>query len=391
MADAKINSFNLSCPVPRVADDRIVLAHGGGGRLTHQLIEKIFIPAFSNAALEQRHDGAVVSVNGARLAFTTDSFVVRPLIFPGGNIGDLAVNGTVNDLAMCGARPLYLSAGFILEEGLPMETLRTVVRSMQEAAAAANVELVTGDTKVVDKGKGDGIFINTSGIGVIGELPGLANAARPGASQVDERKTGGAPDLADVARSGKTRDAGTTIGPSSVQPGDVVIVSGDLGRHGVAILSVREGLEFESPILSDCANLWPAVEALLKGGIEIHCLRDLTRGGLATTLNEIASDRNICIKLQESVIPVNEVVQGACEILGLDPLYVANEGRFAAIVPAAQADAALEIMKKVPVSEGSVRVGTVEQAPGRTVVLQSRIGGNRVVDMLSGEQLPRIC
>lgn len=354
MADAKTTSFNLSCPVPRVADDRIVLAHGGGGRLTHQLIEKIFIPAFSNAVLEQRHDGAVVPVNGLRLAFTTDSFVVHPLIFPGGNIGDLAVNGTVNDLAMCGARPLYLSAGFILEEGLEMETLRTVVNSMQQAAASANVKLVTGDTKVVDKGKGDGIFVNTSGIGVIENLK-------------------------------------TTIGPASVQPGDVVIVSGDLGRHGIAILSVREGLEFESPILSDCANLWPAVEALLNAGIEIHCLRDLTRGGLATTLNEIASDRNVCIKLEEAAIPVDEVVQGACEILGLDPLYVANEGRFAAILPAAQVDAALEVMKKVDISRGSVRVGKVEETPGRTVVLQSRIGGNRVVDMLSGEQLPRIC
>ncbi len=355
MADAKTTSFNLSCPVPRVADDRIVLAHGGGGRLTHQLIEKIFLPAFGNPMLEQRHDGAVVPINGSRVAFTTDSFVVRPLIFPGGNIGDLAVNGTVNDLAMCGARPLYLSAGFILEEGLEMETLRTVVTSMQQAAATANVKLVTGDTKVVDKGKGDGIFVNTSGIGVI---------------------------EAAVA---------TEIGPAAVQPGDVVIVSGDLGRHGIAILSVREGLEFESPILSDCANLWPSVEALLHAGIEIHCLRDLTRGGLATTLNEIASDRNVCIKLEEALIPVNEVVQGACEILGLDPLYVANEGRFAVFVPAAQADAALEVMRKVEVSQGSVRVGRVEDAPGRTVVLQSRIGGNRVVDMLSGEQLPRIC
>ena len=353
MADAK--TFNLSCPVPRVADDRIVLAHGGGGRLTHQLIEKIFLPAFSNDMLEQRHDGAIVPVNGSRLAFTTDSFVVRPLIFPGGNIGDLAVNGTVNDLAMCGARPLYLSAGFILEEGLEMETLRTVVTSMQQAAEKANVKLVTGDTKVVDKGKGDGIFVNTSGIGVI-----EANVK-------------------------------TEIGPASVQPGDAVIISGDLGRHGVAILSVREGLEFESPILSDCADLWPAVEALLNAGIEIHCLRDLTRGGLATTLNEIASDRNICIKLVEALIPVDEVVQGACEILGLDPLYVANEGRFAVFVPAAQADAALEVMKKVEVSQGSVRIGRVEEAPGRTVILQSCIGGNRVVDMLSGEQLPRIC
>jgi len=305
--------------------------------------------------LEQRHDGAVLHLNGSRLAFTTDSFVVRPLIFPGGDIGDLAVNGTVNDLAMCGARPLYLSSGFILEEGLEMETLRTVVTSMQEAAANANVQLVTGDTKVVDKGKGDGIFVNTSGIGVI-----EANVT-------------------------------TTIGPAAVQPGDAVIVSGDLGRHGVAILSVREGLEFESPIVSDTASVWPSVEALLNGGIEIHCLRDLTRGGLATTLNEIASDRNICIKLEEVLIPVEETVQSACEILGLDPLYVANEGRFAVFVLGAQADAALEIMKKVSVSQGSVRVGKVEETPGRTVVLQSRIGGNRVVDMLSGEQLPRIC
>jgi hydrogenase expression/formation protein HypE len=355
MADAKITSFNPSCPVPRVADDRIVLAHGGGGRLTHQLIEKIFMPAFGNPVLEQRHDGAVVAVKGSRLAFTTDSFVVRPLIFPGGNIGDLAVNGTVNDLAMCGARPLYLSAGFILEEGLEMETLRTVVTSMQQSAAKANVNFVTGDTKVVDKGKGDGIFINTSGIGVI------------------------------------ESNVKTAISPASVQPGDVVIVSGDLGRHGIAIFSVREGLEFESPILSDCANVWPSVERLLIAGIEVHCLRDLTRGGLATTLNEIASDRNVCIKLDEAAIPVAEVVQGACEILGLDPLYVANEGRFAVFVPAAHADAALEVMKKVEVSRGSERVGRVEEAPGRTVVLQSRIGGNRVVDMLSGEQLPRIC
>jgi hydrogenase expression/formation protein HypE len=355
MADAKTSSFNLNCPVPRVADDRIVLAHGGGGRLTHQLIEKIFMPAFSNSMLEQRHDGAVLLVIGSRLAFTTDSFVVRPLIFPGGNIGDLAVYGTVNDLAMCGARPLYLSAGFILEEGLEMQTLRTVVTSMQAAAAKANVKLVTGDTKVVDKGKGDGVFVNTSGIGLI-----EANLK-------------------------------SDIGPASVQPGDAVIVSGDLGRHGIAILSVREGLEFESPILSDTDTVWPSIEALLSAGIEIHCLRDLTRGGLATTLNEIAADRNVCIKLEEALIPVDEVVQGACEVLGLDPLYVANEGRFAVFVPAAQADTALNILKKVPVSERSVQVGRVEDGPGRTVVLQSRIGGNRVVDMLSGEQLPRIC
>lgn len=226
---------------------------------------------------------------------------------------------------------------------------------MQQAAAMASVKLVTGDTKVVDKGKGDGIFVNTSGIGVI------------------EANVKG------------------TIGPASAQPGDAVIVSGDLGRHGIAILSVREGLEFESPILTDCANVWPAVEALLHAGVEIHCLRDLTRGGLATTLNEIASDRNVCIKLEESLIPVQETALSACEILGLDPLYVANEGRFAAFIPAAQADAALNVLKKIEVSQGSVQVGRVEESPGRTVILQSRIGGNRVVDMLSGEQLPRIC
>ncbi len=356
MADVKTtNLFNPSCPLPKVADDRIVLAHGGGGRLTHQLIEKLFLPAFANPALEQRHDGATLSLNGSRLAFTTDSFVVQPLIFPGGNIGDLAIHGTVNDLAMCGARPLYLSAGFILEEGLLMDTLRTVVTSMQEAAAQAKVQLVTGDTKVVDKGKGDGLFVNTSGIGVI-----EANVK-------------------------------TAIGPASVQVGDSVIVSGDLGRHGIAILSVRQGLEFESPILSDSANVWPAVEALLNAGIDVHCLRDLTRGGLATTLNEIASARGVCIKLEETLMPVEETVEGACEILGLDPLYVANEGRFAAFVPSAQTEAALEVLKNVPVSQGAVAVGKVEESPRGLVVLQSRIGGNRVVDMLSGEQLPRIC
>jgi hydrogenase expression/formation protein HypE len=365
-----MTKFDFTCPVPRVADDRIVLAHGGGGRLTHQLIEKIFLPAFGNPALDQRHDGAVLAPEGlktgSRLAFTTDSYVVRPLIFPGGDIGDLAINGTVNDLAMCGARPLYLSAGFILEEGLEMDTLRTVVASMQKAAAKAGVQLVTGDTKVVDKGKGDGIFINTSGIGIIEDFPRLAKPARHGASpmaeqiEAGERTTDrqetkdGMPRVSPLLRDvGNARHAGTIgpalIGPAAVQPGDAVIVSGDLGRHGIAILSVREGLEFESPILSDTTSVWPSVEALLNAGIEIHCLRDLTRGGMATTLNEIATDRNICIKLEESRIPVQETVQSACELFGLDPLYVANEGRFAVFVPEAQADAALEVLKKVPV------------------------------------------
>ncbi len=383
MADGKsAKILELNCPLPKVADDRIVLAHGGGGRLTHQLIEKIFIPAFSNAELEQRHDGAVLSINGSRLAFTTDSFVVRPLIFPGGNIGDLAVHGTVNDLAMCGARPLFLSAGFILEEGLSMETLRTVVNSMCDAAGEAGVKLVTGDTKVVDKGKGDGMFINTSGIGVIESRIDPANGLER--RQLQPRRL-------DAEQAGALDPAGTAIGPASVRPGDAVLVSGDLGRHGVAILSVREGLEFESPILSDSANVWPAVEALLQAGIEVHCLRDLTRGGLATTLNEIAGDGDVCITLDEQLIAVDDTVQGVCEILGLDPLYVANEGRFAAFVPEVQAERALKVLRSVPVSSGAAYVGKVEERPKGTVVLRSRIGGNRVVDMLSGEQLPRIC
>lgn len=345
--------INLTCPVPTPATDRILLAHGGGGRLMNQLIERVFLPAFANPALDRRHDGATLSVGGARLAFTTDSYVVQPVIFPGGDIGDLAVNGTVNDLAMCGARPLYLSAGFILEEGLPFETLRTVVDSMSRAARAASVELVTGDTKVVDKGKADGVFITTAGVGVV--------------------------------------EHNLAIGPESVRPGDVVIVSGDLGAHGVAILSVREGLEFEAPVVSDTAPLWEPVKALLDAGIDVHCLRDLTRGGLASTLNEIASGARVGVRLREADIAVEDAVRGACEILGLDPLYVANEGRFAAFVPAAQGERALEIMRRHPVcARASLAGEVVADTPG-IVTLLSRIGGNRVVDMLSGEQLPRIC
>ncbi len=348
-----MSGFELSCPVPLPTEERILLAHGGGGRLMHELIERVFLAAFRDPALEARHDGAALEVDGVRLAFTTDSYVVRPLFFPGGTIGELAVNGTVNDLAMCGARPLYLSAGFILEEGLPLETLRRVIEAMRQAAQRAGVRLVTGDTKVVDQGHGDGIFINTAGIGLI-ESP-------------------------------------LAIGPQRVAPGDAVLVSGDLGAHGVAILSVREGLEFESPILSDTAPLWEPVEALLRAGIEVHCLRDLTRGGLASALNEIAQARGLVISLEEAAIPVSEPVKGACEILGLDPLYVANEGRFVAFLPASQAERAIEILRSVPVSSGAARIGSVlEEAPG-AVVLRSRVGGRRVVDMLSGEQLPRIC
>ena len=343
-----MKEFTLSCPIPLPAEDRVLLAHGGGGKLTQQLIERVFLPQFRNAALEARHDGAVLRVGGARLAFTTDSYVVRPLIFPGGNIGDLAVNGTVNDLAMCGARPLYLSAGFILEEGLEMATLETIVASMRDAARAAGVELVTGDTKVVDKGKGDGVFINTAGIGVVEE--------------------------------------GVEVSPRRVEPGDAIVISGDLGAHGVAILSVREGLEFESPIVSDTAPLWEPVRALLEAGVEVHCLRDLTRGGFASALNEIAAARGVGMWIDEAAIPVEEPVAAACEILGLDPLYVANEGRFAAWVPARDADRVVDIL-----GARAARVGEVTDGPAGTVVLRSRIGGTRVVDMLSGEQLPRIC
>jgi hydrogenase expression/formation protein HypE len=343
----------LTCPLPHPVTERILLAHGGGGRLTNQLIENVFLPAFSNAALLSRHDGALLSVKDARLAMTTDTYVVHPLIFPGGTIGDLAVNGAVNDLAMCGARALGLSAGFILEEGLAMDTLQLVVASMQQASRAANVSIITGDTKVVDKGKGDELFINTAGIGVV-------VAPRP-------------------------------ISPAAVCTGDAVIVSGDLGAHGIAILSVREGLEFEGEIRSDTAPLWPAVEALFKAGVEVHCLRDLTRGGLSSALNEIATVARARIDIEESSVPASEVVRGACEILGLDPLYVSNEGRFVAFVPERDADRALDALRSQTVSAGAVRIGSVREDRAGLVTLRSRIGGNRVLDMLSGEQLPRIC
>ena len=347
------DEIQLTCPVPPSGNDRVLLGHGGGGKLTQQLIENIFLPAFDNPFLSARHDGAVFECNGTQLAFTTDSYVVRPLIFPGGTIGDLAVNGTVNDLAMCGARPLYLSCGLILEEGLSMETLRRVVASMRDAARIAGVNLITGDTKVVERGHGDGLYVNTSGIGIV-ESP-------------------------------------TQIGPAAVQPGDAVLLSGDIGAHGIAVMSVREGLEFEAPVQSDTASLWPAVEALLAADVEVHCLRDLTRGGLASALNEIATVRGVEIAIEESLIPVQETVHGACEILGFDPLYVANEGRMAVFVPAAQAARALMVLRGVEVSQHTVRIGAVADEGKGTVVLKSRIGGSRVVDLLSGEQLPRIC
>lgn len=347
----------LSCPTPMQQYPTVLLAHGGGGKLMHQLIEQMFVPAFGNSTLNVRHDAAAIALNAQKLAFTTDSYVVRPLFFPGGDIGSLAVNGTVNDLAMAGARPLYLSVGFILEEGLPMETLWRVVQSMQQAAEAAHVQIVTGDTKVVDRGKGDGIFINTAGIGVI--------------------------------------EHAQTIAPQSVRPGDVLLLNGDIGRHGIAIMAVREGLEFETTIASDSTPLADLVLKLLEAGIEIHCLRDLTRGGLASALNEIAEAAGVEIAIAETQIPVQAEVQGACEILGFDPLYIANEGRFVAFVPEKDAERALAIVRSAQnltsLSENACLIGHVTGNSTGRVKMESRIGAQRIVDMLTGEQLPRIC
>ncbi len=353
MTPASGGEFTLQCPIPIAEYPQVLMAHGGGGRLMNQLIERLFLAAFANPHLENRHDGAVLSPLRGRIAFTTDSYVVRPLFFPGGDIGSLAVNGTVNDLAMCGARPLYLSAGFILEEGLPMETLWQVAQSMRRAADAAGVAIVTGDTKVVDRGSADGLFVNTAGIGVVPE--------------------------------------GVLLAPRSVRAGDAVLLSGDLGRHGIAIMAKREGLEFESPVESDCAPLSGMVAELLATGAEVHCLRDLTRGGLASALVEIAGTAGCGIRLSEAAIPICEPVRGACEILGFDPLYVANEGRLVAFVERADASRALSALRAHQFGAEACQIGTVTAADAGLVLMESRIGGTRQVEMMSGEQLPRIC
>ncbi len=343
----------FACPIPIADYPQVLLAHGGGGSLMQQLIQQMILPCFDHPALQMLADGAVLDRPNGPLAFTTDSYVVHPLFFPGGDIGSLAVNGTVNDLAMCGARPLYLSAGFILEEGLPMETLWRVVQSMSRAASEAGVALVTGDTKVVDRGKGDGIFINTAGVGeVVATGPVL---------------------------------------PTSVRPGDVILISGDIGRHGIAIMAEREGLAFETTIHSDCAPLAALVLALLDADIQVHCLRDLTRGGLAAALVEIAEKAQRQIHIRESEIPVNPEVQGACEILGFEPIYLPNEGRFVAFVAPSDADRALGIMRAHPLGAFSAIIGEVQEEARGLVTLSSRIGATRIVDLLSGEQLPRIC
>ncbi len=342
-----------ACPLPILEHKQVVLGHGSGGKLTAELIERLFLPAFSNPLLNKLEDQAVFQLNGSRLAFTTDSFVVTPIFFPGGDIGELAVNGTVNDLAMSGARPLYLSAAFILEEGLPMDDLRRVAASMQRAAAAAGVQLVTGDTKVVNRGKGDKVFITTTGIGVI---------ERP-----------------------------VNISAANARPGDYIILSGYIGDHGVAILSQRENLEFEGELKSDTAPLHTLVAAMLDASAEVRCLRDPTRGGVATVLNEIAARSRVGMRLREDAIPVSETVRGACEVLGLDPLYVANEGKLVAIVAAESARAVLDSMRTHALGRDACIIGEVVSEHPGMVLMKTEIGGTRVLDVMFGEQLPRIC
>lgn len=347
--------FALSCPVPISDYPNILLAHGGGGRLMNQLIEKIFMTAFSNSILDSRHDGAVFELKdkvNAKLAFTTDSYVVKPLFFKGGDIGTLAVNGTVNDIAMCGAKPLYISCGFIIEEGLSFKTLWKVVQSMRDAADLADVKIVTGDTKVVEKGSADKLYINTSGVGIFSHK--------------------------------------ININPKNIKDGDVIIINGDIGRHGIAVMAERENFSFDTKVESDCTPLSSLVLDLIDSGIIINCMRDLTRGGLASALVEIAESSSIKISIDEASLPVQEEVKGACEILGFDPIYVANEGKFIAFIPEKDVKRALEIYRSHPEGKEARVIGRVCEGNGR-VVIKSLIGVERILDMLSGIQLPRIC
>jgi hydrogenase expression/formation protein HypE len=346
--------MTIVCPSPVTATDRVQLGHGSGGKLSAALLRERFLPHFDNDILAQLGDAAIVDIAGQHLAMSTDTFVVQPLEFPGGNIGSLAVHGTVNDLAMMGARPAWLSAGFVLEEGLPLDLLDRIVRAMAEAARAANVLLVTGDTKVVERGKADGIFINTTGIGK--RLPDFAPS------------------------------------PVRAQPGDTIIVSGLIGQHGIAIMSAREGLAFETEIRSDSAALTPLVERLRDHvGNAVHTLRDPTRGGLASALNEIAAAAGIGIELDEAALPIPAPVTAACEMLGFDPLYVANEGILVAFVAERQAGDAVSALRSHPLGRAAARIGRCVREHTGLVVLKTGIGGNRVVDMLPGDQLPRIC
>jgi hydrogenase expression/formation protein HypE len=343
-----------ACPAPAPSYDRVVMGHGSGGRLSHDLLTRVFLPAFENEVLSALEDQATLDLGAGRVAFTTDSFVVRPLFFPGGDIGRLAVHGTVNDLAVGGAVPRFLSAAFILEEGLAIADLQRIVLSMRAACAEASVTLVTGDTKVVDRGKGDKVFITTSGIGVV-------PASR------------------------------APLSIAAARPGDRVLVSGTLGDHGVAVLSVREGLEFETAIESDSAPLTSLVGALLDAAPATRSLRDPTRGGLASALNELAQASRVGVQLDEAAIPVSDQVRAACDLLGLDPLYVANEGKLVAVVPPEQADLALTALRAHPLGARASIVGTVVADSPRMVTVRSFVGGERLLPMLAGEQLPRIC
>jgi len=350
---AKPSPEEFTCPLPLRDYPNIVLGHGAGGQLSDELVRYLFLPQFQNDPLAHLGDSAVLTLGGQRLAFSTDSFVVRPLFFPGGSIGELAVHGTVNDLAMSGAQPLYLSASFILEEGLPIETLQEITAQMAVAARQAGVTIVTGDTKVVEKGHGDGCYINTAGMGLV--------------------------------------PAGIEIGPDRARPGDVVLVSGTLGDHGMAIMSVREGLQFESTIQSDSAPLGGLVREMLAECPGIHVLRDPTRGGLAASLNEIATQSGIGFELEEPRIPVDPTVAAACEILGLDPLLVANEGKLLAIVPPADAETLLATMRRNPQGKQAAIIGHATESHPRLVVAKTAIGGTRVMTTQIGAQLPRIC
>lgn len=345
------------CPLPIYSSDCISISHGSGGRLTQELVEKLFLPNFDNPWLNALEDQATLTLDVTdpcpRIAFTTDSFVVRPLFFPGGDIGKLAVHGTVNDLAVGGAIPLFLSAAFILEEGLPMEDLSRIVSSMRHACQAANVTLVTGDTKVVDRGKGDKVFITTSGIGIVPK--------------------------------------GTNLSVRNVKPGDAILVSGTVGDHGMAIMSVREGLEFDTELKSDSAALNDLTKMMLRACPSIRCMRDPTRGGLASALNEIAASARVGMEVNEADIPIRKEVRAACEILGLDPFYVANEGKLVAIVPEEDALNLLSAMQKHPLGQNAKYIGRVKEKQPGLVAIRSIIGGERILPMLSGEQLPRIC
>ena len=350
----KVDFNKMSCPLPITQHDTVQLSHGSGGKMMDDLISKLFMWAFDNPALNKKDDQAIIELNGQRFAFSTDSFVVDPLFFPGGNIGELAVNGTVNDVSMSGAKPMFLSAGFIIEEGFSMQELKKIVEAMRRAADKAGVIIVTGDTKVVNKGKGDKVFINTAGIGLI--------------------------------------DHDYNIGASQLKPDDVIIINGTIADHGMAIMTKREGLGFESEIESDTAALNDLIKEILQAGeADIHAMRDPTRGGLAASLNEFATESQVTIRIMQDLIPIKNEVSGACEILGLDPLYVANEGKMIVCVAKQSAEKVLKVMKDHPLGEQSAIIGDVKKDKAGLVTMQTPIGAWRIVDTLVGEQLPRIC